>query len=158
MSKIKRRTDATIVARPQFEFGAFCEGRRARFVLSGGIQNLFQGQKIGLGDQHPGLAVSSTRLGPVSWDHGLTLNVELQAETRDAGSCPTPHRGLADAPNDLCGLTHVEVKLAVTVGIGRELFHPATQRNFEDESNRNPPVPADAVNQHPYSQADGFFD
>lgn len=156
----KRRTNATVVVSSQFKFGAFCERGMAWLVLSGRMKDLFQGGQVVLGDEHPVLSVCLRIMAerPGVMDHRHEFYVELKAEGCDTGLRPTPHRGLANAADDLSGLPHVVITFAVLGDMGRVLFHSAKERNFENESNRNHPVPDANINQHPFSQADGFFD
>lgn len=128
-----RGTEPTVILRSQFEFSTFGQRGRAGLVLSSGMQDFLQGKQIGPRDNHAGLAVRS---GVVAKnvrgvDHGDAFDIELEAEARHSRICPQPHGFLADRADNLGGLLHVVVRLAV-LDIGLRPFHSRTQANPED--------------------------
>jgi hypothetical protein len=122
------------------------------------VQYLLQRVDIRLGNEVLFLDLGMQAGLPFRADLVLALDIEVEVEVGEAGRHPKPQRVLGDSANDFGGLAHGVVRLAVLVDLGLKLVHPATEQNFGDESNRNQPAPTASVNQHPFNQADGFFD
>ena len=132
-------------------------GQRRVRICKSTVQYLLQREDIRLGNEVLFLDLGMQAGLAFRAELVLTLDIEVEVEVGDPARCPASQCALGDSANDLGGLAHGIVTLAVLIDLGLKLGHPATKRNFGDESNRNQPVEAGDVNQHPFNQADGFF-
>jgi len=88
---------------------------------------------------------------------GLTSDVEFEAEFCLSCFGPVPHRFLANAPDDLRRLRHVEIALPVFVDEWFVFCHPETERQKWTDFKQLIAEPDRGFVQHPRDQADGFF-